>query len=196
MITRRELLSGLGAGCACALAGLPVSARASAHEDGIVCTLFGGASFRGTRNVRVASAETLEAVNSVARALGIAQSFDVFEADIERWAGFAVIKKGKRNIVLDPKFLGRGWASIGLIGHEIGHHLHGHTVHRKKHSWGREMEADFTAGRAIAFMGGTLADAQSWWSSGNRKGTSTHPPDIVREKAVEAGWRHAKSQQA
>lgn len=76
----------------------------------------------------------------------------------------ALISNEKRYVLFDrAKFdwaSGRpSWRDIGILAHEIGHHLNGHTVNSLGSRWQTEAEADWFAGYVMARLGAPLEGA-------------------------------------
>src|SRR5262249_20070403 len=106
----------------------------------------------------------------------------------------------KQVIGVDPKCVGPlrdrhdayNWRTIGILTHEIGHLLSGHTTNGKGSRPPIESDADEWAGWAMFRLGATLAQAQACAVTMDEKGSDTHPPRAVRLASVERGWRSAQ----
>ena len=68
-----------------------------------------------------------------------------------------MLKSGEQLIVYDPRWYGgitSTAARFMVLGHEIGHHVCGHTVGlMQENPWQKELEADRYAGSAIKRVG-------------------------------------------
>lgn len=84
------------------------------------------------------------------------------------------------------------WFVFGVLAHEIGHHLNGHTVEGIGSRPNKEIEADEFAGFVMQKMGATLAEAQGIFSFLNATdGPPTHPVKAKRYAAIKRGWDKA-----
>ncbi len=90
----------------------------------------------------------------------------------------------------------KDWAAIGLIAHEVGHHLNGHLLvetddTQKRHQF--ELEADRYSGSVLFKMGATVVNAISAVETyGSKVPTKTHPAKVARVGSVTDGWNSAK----
>jgi hypothetical protein len=99
-------------------------------------------------------------------------------------------------ILYDPSWLKRmadesktDWASIGVLAHEVGHFLLYHALNNKGSNPRWEIDADRFAGKTLAMMGSTLAEAQSMFDNYTLEEDSrTHPGRSKRLEAVKTGW--------
>ena len=65
---------------------------------------------------------------------------------------YAVIRQDERFIVIGPNWLPRNAERILVLGHELGHHVCGHTgniLSGDENAWARELEADRLSGLVI-----------------------------------------------
>ena len=118
---------------------------------------------------------------------------------------FAVIFKRRRYIVLGPLDTDSVVGEMLIFGHELGHHICGHTIGiRPGAPHDVELEADRFAGAAAR----ALAESTGEWKYeienltfesviasvnavfGPMKGSATHPPGHMRVAAVRDGWLH------
>lgn len=84
------------------------------------------------------------------------------------------------------------WFVFGVLAHEIGHHLNGHTLEGIGSRPDKEIEADEFAGFVMKKMGATLAEAQGIFSFMNdTEGPPTHPVKAKRYEAIKRGWDKA-----
>ncbi len=84
------------------------------------------------------------------------------------------------------------WFVLGVLAHEIGHHLNGHTLEGVGSRPNKEIEADEFAGFVMKKLGATLQEAQGIFSFLNATdGPPTHPVRAKRYEAVKRGWDKA-----
>lgn len=84
------------------------------------------------------------------------------------------------------------WFVFGVLAHEIGHHLNGHTLEGVGSRPNKEIEADEFAGFAMKKLGATLQEAQGIFSFLNATdGPPTHPVRAKRYEAIKRGWDKA-----
>lgn len=140
------------------------------------------------------SDEAKKLVADIMSTVGLAPRFTVYSANVPNAA--AVIKDGKRLILYSESWMqntvaNHRWAAVALLGHEIAHHLNGHTLGVGGSRPSTELEADKFAGFAVGKLGGTLQDAQWLFQQMQSAGSETHPPKSARLEAVAVGWRDA-----
>jgi hypothetical protein len=88
-----------------------------------------------------------------------------------------------------------------VLGHEVGHHVCGHTVGvNATRPWEKELEADSVAGNIVRNMEQAAADGNVWASVSldeiiaaanaiySEQGSPTHPPRHMRIAAVLDGY--------
>jgi predicted Fe-Mo cluster-binding NifX family protein len=87
------------------------------------------------------------------------------------------------------------WGPMGILAHEIAHHLLGHMIEHSITSPLLELEADHFAGFILCRMNATLEQAQSGFSvfADIAGPDSTHPRRTLRLEAVRKGWEDGKS---
>ena len=203
-ISRRHALVGLGA----ALIGLhgthvvAVTLEPDAAETGWICSARGAKPFTYASQVRPPSPEAVRALGWIVDTIGILPNFEVLEGDFtDKVGAFAVIKGGKRYVVYDSaEFHWRAgapnWVETGIMAHEIGHHVGGHTAPTDHPRQAEELEADRFAGFALSRLGATLDQALLWTAGLNENDTPTHPPRARRAVAVTEGWEHGEAMKA
>ena len=133
-------------------------------------------------------------VDTILAVSGLLPNFQVVETyDVANAA--AVIIDEERFLAFNPDWLAQyesdpnaRWQLYGVIAHEIGHHLQGHTITAEGSRPPTELEADEYAGFVLAALGASLTEAQSLWATLPPEGSSTHPPQHQRLAAVERGW--------
>lgn len=85
------------------------------------------------------------------------------------------------------------WFVIGVVAHEIAHHLNGHSLDGVGSRPNKELEADEFAGFVLFKLGATLEEAQGIFSFLNdTEGPPTHPIKVKRYAAVKTGWQKAQ----
>ncbi|MBI1342711.1 MAG: hypothetical protein GC171_07255 [Terrimonas sp.] len=84
------------------------------------------------------------------------------------------------------------WFVFGVVAHEIGHHLNGHSLDGIGSRPHKELEADEFAGFIMQKMGAGLKEAQGIFSFLNEtEGPPSHPIKKDRYEAVKRGWDKA-----
>lgn len=195
-LTRRSLLLGLGAGCACHAAPTLAVARSDWQ---ILCASAGYPSFPDTSALQPAAHEAIQATRLITDAVGILPNFEVLQGSFSRGGrAFATIRNDQRYIVYDrTAFVFAGgrtdWIALGVLAHEVGHHLASHVYINSGSSKDDELEADRFAGFALARLGADEARATAWAHTLSQSGGSTHPPRAKRVVAAREGWRHGQT---
>ncbi len=139
-------------------------------------------------------------VDQVLTMTGLHNKVDVVIDWTAKGCAYATTIDGQQLIGVDPACVGplRGkngaynWRTIGILTHEIGHLLSGHTTDGVGSRPPTEAYADEWSGWAMYRLGATLKQAQACASSMNEKGSDTHPGRSVRTKAVEQGRKNAR----
>lgn len=81
------------------------------------------------------------------------------------------------------------WFTLGVVAHEIGHHLNGHSLDGIGSRPNKELEADAFAGFVLQRLGCPLKQAQAVFSFLNEtEGPPTHPIRKERYAAIKRGW--------
>ncbi|MEO0679368.1 MAG: hypothetical protein AAF192_03020 [Pseudomonadota bacterium] len=191
--------------CLCGLAALarPAAATQTAgrRPEGVLCALKSWPEFKWADQVTEAPRAAKLAVQLILDTVGLQPNFEVLQGKFNRKVGgFATIRDGRRYIVYDEDEFHfsaweTDWRGLGLMGHEIAHHLASHTAiydddGRSPHA--AELEADFFAGTALARLGATLEQALIWTEDLNETHGKRHPKRSRRRVEVEAGWRHGR----
>lgn len=103
-----------------------------------------------------------------------------------------------RYIVFDRFFLEQyekstnKWFITGVVAHELGHHLNGHTLSGYGSRPDKELEADAFAGFIMQKLGASRDEAKLMFSFlGENDGPPTHPLRAQRYLAIERGWNVA-----
>ncbi len=186
--------------CLVCLGSFAVAQGENHHQ--VVCSI-GGCKEVNIETPRYDSASSFsvqqvwEVVGEVTSVSGLLPNFQVVATgEVDNAA--AVIIEGERYLAFNPDWVSQyksnpnaKWQLLGVIAHEVGHHLQGHTITGSGSRPPIELEADEYAGFVLAALGATLAEAQSLWSNLPPNGSLTHPPRHQRLAAIERGWtRH------
>ena len=109
---------------------------------------------------------------------------------------FAAIRNNSRYIVIDSVWIQDHYSRIFVIGHELGHHVCGHTAGMMRgQPWDKELEADRFAGAVIRAMENkgvttfqqAVGNAMEYLSE---NGSATHPPRAMRIQAALQGYNN------
>ncbi len=113
---------------------------------------------------------------------------------------YATTRSGTQYIGVDPRCVGPlrkngvyEWRAVGVLTHEIGHLLSGHTTNQKEDNPSEESDADEWSGWAMYRLGATLEEAQVCMKSMDEQGSKTHPGRGARVASVARGWNKAAS---
>lgn len=136
-------------------------------------------------------------IKNIMSVIGLKANFELREANVPNAA--AVMLKGKRFILYNPKFMdninsstGTYWAAISILAHEIGHHLNGHTLDNVGSRPQTELDADEFSGFILHKMGASLTDAQAVMALiSSPQGSKSHPPKRDRLAYIANGWTNA-----
>ena len=139
--------------------------------------------------------EARSIINDIMDVSNIQQNFRV-EATTQVDNAAAVIYQNTRYILYNPSFIDQldnaardKWASISVIGHEIGHHLLGHTLDGRGSQIPKELEADEYSGLVLRRMGASLQQAQlAMKLIASPYASATHPGESDRLAAIARGW--------
>lgn len=110
--------------------------------------------------------------------------------------------ESKRYILYNSGFLkqletasGSEWGPIGIMAHEVAHHLLGHMIEHSYTNPALELEADHFAGFILCKMDATLEQTLSGFSvfSDVVAPDSAHPRRALRLEAVKKGWDEGKT---
>jgi len=163
-----------------------------------ICSLSGHPKFKSASNLRDPKPEAMNALKWMVDRVGISANFKILAADFHNASSaFASIRGKHRYIVYDAKkyFISNHkiilWKSAGILGHELGHHLAGHTKIHNQPNHTRELEADKFSGFILARLGATQRQAAIWTDSLSLSGSTTHPPRAKRKQAAIDGWKLA-----
>jgi hypothetical protein len=145
--------------------------------------------------------EARSIINDIMDVSDIQQNFRV-ESTTQVDNAAAVIYMGTRYILYNPSFIDGldnaardKWASISVIGHEIGHHLLGHTLDGRGSQIPKELEADEYSGLVLRRMGASLQQAQlAMKLIASPYASATHPGESDRLAAIARGWNSTTTQ--
>lgn len=139
-------------------------------------------------------------VDNILSVSGLLPNFQVVETD-EVGNAAAVIIEGERYLAFNAGWMSQydtdaetQWELYGVMAHEVGHHLQGHTITGTGSRPPTELEADEYAGFTLSALGASLTQAQSLWVTLGEHGSVTHPPRHQRLAAVERGWLRRQRQ--
>ncbi len=195
MFTRRHFLSGIAA-CACTRTS--VEAAPSTYVDGsafqILCGIRKTPAINSVENLRPARPEAERIIDWICGLIGVRPEFELLTADFKyRNIAIAATRGDRRYVIYDDKWFRFeenkvSWYTVYVFGHEIGHHLHGHTFGFNPDRHRGELDADRFGGWVVARLGGRLEDALAFMPSLSEKGGKTHPPRNERIIATRNGW--------
>jgi len=126
------------------------------------------------------------ALKAIMRHTGLPVNFTVLAGNVPNAA--AIIHENKRYIVYNQSFMlairdstKTNWSLVGILVHEIGHHLSGHTLDGVGSRPEKELEADRFSGFILYKMGATLEQAKiAMQQIANEEETLTHPGKSAR----------------
>lgn len=181
--------------------------------DGVMPANVGKPSFCGNGMGFSSNEEAQRIVKRIVGDVGLPQNFLVQEcAGINNC--IAMIDKGEPptpRLLYDNAFLnqvksagfgegslqveGRDWAAIGVMAHEVAHHLSSHLLLSDKSRPHYELQADFFIGAALHRLGATLPQAQSCMHRyvQSEAASATHPAKKDRLVEIQKGWLSVKN---
>ncbi|WP_050929986.1 NADase-type glycan-binding domain-containing protein [Aestuariivita boseongensis] len=175
------------------------------HDHQVVCTV-GGCKEINIPKPRYSDANAFSVqqvwsvVDTILSVSGLLPNFQVVETH-EVGNAAAVVIDGERYLAFNPDWIAQyksdpnaQWQLYGVMAHEVGHHLQGHTITGTGSRPPTELEADEYAGFILAALGASVSEAQSLWATLSEEGSATHPPRHQRLAAVERGWLRRKGQ--
>ena len=160
----------------------------------VICSLYAYPNYTYTKSVREAPPEAQQAVKLILDSVGMARNFEVLAGTFSaKVGGFATMRNGRRYIVYDEgeyQFGGgrTDWNAMGLMGHEIGHHLGSHLFRSDVSDPDEELEADRFAGFVLGRLGASEDQALLWTDDLNPTATTSHPAQARRRVAAREGW--------
>jgi hypothetical protein len=178
---------------------LLIGATATASQTTIDlhgCSYFGEA-LPAKAEISGPTGDTSELIQRIVDASGLARNFEIRTAAIPNAA--AVTADQVRLILYNPGFIDEirqktknRWAAVGILAHEIGHHVNGHTLQSGGSRPSLELEADYFSGFVLQRLGARLTDANAVIEMfAPSAGGLTHPGKRDRLAAIAAGWRSA-----
>ncbi|GAB5451157.1 MAG: hypothetical protein Hals2KO_14850 [Halioglobus sp.] len=186
----------------------PEPASASEYEtirfsvDDVVCTFAARPHFGREVRLSKPSREARKSVEWLSDYVGIHPNFEVMAGKFESGASpvaFAAIHDSVRFIVYDVDIMYQSakntvtWRDLGVMAHEMGHHISGATTLGTKSPHDGELEADRAAGHLLRLLGASVEQALSMASVFSSEGSLTHPPRQEREEAIIDGWENAQA---
>jgi tetratricopeptide (TPR) repeat protein len=154
-------------------------------------------------NTNVQSVNFLSTVFNLMNSISLPQNFILMECESIDNA-FAMTKNGVRYIVIDKNWINNfdinDWFIKGILAHEIGHHLCGHTLNKSNLSLeqrrNQELEADKFAGFILKNNNATINEALQAINKIVPKEYddqySTHPSRSKRINAIISGYNNSK----
>ena len=184
------------------LLSLTAATNVALAETQVVCSISGCQkiefevpAFAGAQNLTVS--QVWRHASEILAVSGLEPNFQVVESD-DIGEAAAIVHRNERFIIVNPEWIGElannpkaKWQIYGVLAHEIGHHLQGHTLLGIGSRPPVELQADSYAGFALGALGASKEEALSLWQSFGEKGSATHPPRHQRLAAVERGWLRA-----
>ncbi len=142
--------------------------------------------------------EMISLVKNILSYTGLEPNFVIRRLDgIEN--AFATVYENKRYLIYDSKLLrrwanagGNDWIVLGVLAHEIGHHVQGHLLRNNNDSHKQELEADAYAGWVQGLMGADKDEARQFASELSATESATHPGRARRLVAIDGGWEKAQ----
>lgn len=195
-LSRRRFIAGAGV-CGCGVWPAPSAAEKTPPVPSSVRWACAGASepnFNCVDSYGPAKPEALAVFDWIIDGVGVTRNFEILSGEFSGGCiALAGVSGGKRYIVYDDAEFGWGdgrvyWYEIGIAAHEVGHLLMSHWLDGLGSRPYKELQADMFAGRAVARLGGSLAQALSWSTLVSEQGSSSHPPRADRIEAVALGW--------
>lgn len=168
-------------------------------EEQVACTILGCEKVNIEPSPFTAASDfsvqqVWDVVDEILSVSGLAPNFQVVETE-EVGNAAAVIIEQERYLAFNPVWMNRyrndadaRWQLYGIMAHEVGHHLQGHTLSGLGSRPPTELEADEYAGFTLAALGASIDQALSLWNTLDVDGSATHPPRNQRLDAVTRGW--------
>lgn len=159
------------------------------------CTYSGGGCHQGLAQPTPLA---IKVIGDVCTVLGI-QYITIYQGNVGN--ACASMYGGMPIVTYNYHFLNymqskNSWAPVSVIAHEVGHHYNADAtmLGAFKHSWTKELRADFISGYALYKLGASLEDSQAAFRiMYSRMGSPTHPDTPKRMAALEQGWNQAAS---
>ena len=201
LLTRRKMVLGL---LSCPVCGQLSSAEAETGKDEsdewkMICAMKQVPGIGAVENTRDGKPEANRAIGWIMDLVGMRPRIRILEADFKvDNVARAVIRGSQRYVVYDTKWFTFednrvSWYSIYILGHEIGHHIYGHTHGFESGRHRAELDADRFGGWVVARLGGRLDQAVAFTRVFSEKGSKSHPPRNDRIAAIQEGWQAGKN---
>lgn len=170
------------------------------------CT-FSGAPLSGNVYSFKSSIEAIQIVDAIVDLIGLKRNFEIRAANVANAS--ATILPGSngtydRYILYSQTFMSNiinqtnsYWSAIGIMAHEVAHHLNGHTL-KGGSKPPTELEADEFAGFIMYKMGANLKEAQTMFNNSTMHQpfeSATHPATSARLEAIAVGWQRAREKE-
>lgn len=157
------------------------------------CSYSGGSCSNG---LAYPSQYAINVVQSICSQLGI-RYIDTYAGNVGN--ACASNFQGKPIITYNSQFMNylasnNRWAPISVLAHEVGHHINNDIswYGQFKHSWTKELQADYVSGYVLFKMGASLENAKSaFYLMFSWMGTSSHPDTPRRIDALTQGYLRA-----
>ena len=165
-----------------------------------VCAVEGDAAPKN-RYVLDPDIEAQKTIDDICRKIGVSSKNIILEAANVPNAE-ALIIDGKRYIHYNPLYINKiqkesktYWSMIFVLAHEIGHHVNFHTLDSADMEKRQleELDADKTAGCALAHLGAPREELEKITNALNETGDKSHPPRSARLLFVMRGWKECAS---
>lgn len=136
-------------------------------------------------------------IQRIVDASGLSRNFEIRAAIVPN--AIAMNLGSSRYILYNPRFIqeistatGNRWAAVGILAHEVGHHLNGHTLMSGGSRPPLELQADYFSGFILQKLGATLEDATAVIEKfAPPTGSTTHPAQHDRVASIRSGWTSA-----
>lgn len=147
--------------------------------------------------------EAQTSLNKILAASGLPTNFTLVSGNIPNACATvkynATSKSLERFIIYNPVFMNRiknstnDWSAFGILAHEVGHHLSGHSLRIGGSRPELEIEADRFSGFILQKLGASLDQATAAINLlSNSEGSATHPSKFLRISAIREGWFNAQ----
>lgn len=170
------------------------------------CNFYGN-SFTGEVYGFRSSNEAIQIVDAIVDLIGLKRNFEIRAGNVAN-ASAVILPAANgtydRYILYSQNFMthivnqtNSYWSAIGIMAHEVAHHLNGHTL-KGGSKPPSELEADEFAGFIMYKMGATLTEAQTMFNNPTMYQaleSATHPATPARLEAVAVGWQRGREKE-
>lgn len=179
------------------MGGEPAMAQAVAIGESCIASYSAEelpASFSFNDKPNLAPTDAEEIVIDILHSVGMARRITAHPSSELRTACAATVRADSRRVIYyGPEWLheyakGDYWIMVGILAHEIGHHVNAHGPTDGLNPWQREIEADEFLGNVVRLLGGTVDDAVRVVAFEPVEGSKTHPNRPVRIAMVKEGF--------